>query len=151
GDHPLTAQRIARDLGIGNGKPALPSCDLAGLSREKVPQILDTGVVARVPPEDKPLLIGCLQQAGHTGGMTCDGVNDAPVVARADVGIAMARIGADAAREAADIVLQDDNFATIVAAVEEGRLIGNNIRRFAAPPSPSDSLGQFGHWWTTRP
>lgn len=130
GDHALTAQYIAREVGIGDGRRPLTSMDLQRLATSGVEDLLETAVVARASPEDKLVLVEALQRAGHVVAMTGDGVNDAPALARADVGIAMGRIGTDAAREASDVVLQDDNFATIVAAAEEGRLIRSNIGKF---------------------
>ncbi len=130
GDHALTAQYIARQVGIGGDSAPLSSDDLKRLSKTGLDTVLHTAVLARATPEDKLVLIEALQRAGHVVAMTGDGVNDAPALARADVGVAMGRIGTDAAREASDVVLQDDNFATIVAAVEEGRIIRSNIHKF---------------------
>ena len=130
GDHALTAQYVAGQVGIGDGGTALTSPDLKRLTASGMRGLLDTAVIARASPEDKLVLVEGLQRAGHVVAMTGDGVNDAPALARADVGVAMGLIGTDAAREASDVVLQDDNFATIVAAVEEGRLIRANIGKF---------------------
>jgi Ca2+-transporting ATPase len=131
GDHALTARRIAADLGIGGGQAALTGAWLRQLAeRGDTSAILVSGVIARVSPQDKLVLVEALQRAGHVVAMTGDGANDAPALLRADVGVAMGQIGTDAARAASDMVLQDDNFSTIVAAVEEGRIIGSNIRKF---------------------
>jgi Ca2+-transporting ATPase len=130
GDHPVTARRIAEDLNFAQ-TAALTGAELEKLS----PQELDSklagiGVIARVTPEHKLLIVESFQRQKHVVSMTGDGVNDAPALKRADVGVAMGLKGSDAARDAADVVLQDDNFATIVAAVEEGRVIQDNLRKF---------------------
>ncbi|MEM9265156.1 MAG: cation-translocating P-type ATPase [Cyanobacteria bacterium P01_F01_bin.13] len=130
GDHPLTAQHIAQDLGIANGT-ILTGQDLSTMPVETLETAATkTSVYARVTPEDKLRIVQALQQHGHIVAMTGDGVNDAPALKQADIGVAMGITGTDVAKEAADIVLQDDNFASIVAAVREGRVIYENIRKF---------------------
>jgi sodium/potassium-transporting ATPase subunit alpha len=135
GDHPLTVQAIAREIGIVNSDAvsARTGADLAGLSKAALRHALlgDGLLFARTSPLDKLRIVTALQEMGHVVAVTGDGVNDAPALKRADIGVAMGVTGTDVAREAADMVLMDDNFATIVAAVEEGRVIYANIRRFA--------------------
>lgn len=131
GDHPLTAQHIARELGLATNGQLLTGQDLMTLSVADLAQKVDaTAVYARVTPEDKLKIIEALQHQGHIVAMTGDGVNDAPALKQADIGIAMGLTGTDVAKEAADMALLDDSFATIVAAVREGRMIYDNIRKF---------------------
>ena len=130
GDHPHTAARIAGDLGIvDEHADALTGADLERLD-DDVATVRTTSVFARVAPEHKLRIVGALQANGLTVAMTGDGVNDAPALKSADIGVAMGVAGTDVAKEAADMILADDNFATIVSAVREGRGIFANIRKF---------------------
>lgn len=132
GDHQATAEAIAREMGFPlQGKGVLTGAELDRLSDEELASLAEeVTVYARVSPKHKLRIVRALKQRGHVVAMTGDGVNDAPAVKEADIGIAMGKSGTEVTKEASAMILADDNFATIVAAVEEGRAIYDNIRKF---------------------
>jgi len=132
GDYPNTAAAISREIGlISHGDPVLSGEGIDRLSDEQFArEVAQTRVYARVSPQHKVRIVEALKRQGHVVAMTGDGVNDAPALKRADIGVAMGITGTDVSKETADMVLTDDNFASIVAAVEQGRIVYANIRKF---------------------
>lgn len=131
GDHPLTARFIAHDLGISENGRVKTGQNIDQMTPEELAEaVRDVSIFARVSPEHKLRIVEALQNQGEIVAMTGDGVNDSPALRKADIGVAMGITGTDVSKEASEMVLLDDNFATIIAAVEEGRVIFDNIRRF---------------------
>ena len=130
GDHPLTAKSIASQVGLNGDAPVVTGPELDLLSDEQLKAVVKrTSLFARTTPEHKLRIVQALQASGERVAVTGDGVNDAPALSAADIGVAMGETGTDVAREAGDMVLMDDNFTTIVTAVEEGRLIYENLKK----------------------
>ena len=144
GDHAVTARAIAARMAIGDGSPALTGGELEQASDAQLREmVLTTDVFARASPEHKLRLVEALQANGDVVSMTGDGVNDAPALKRADIGVAMGVKGTEAAKEAAEMVLVDDNFASIASAIEEGRTVYDNIRKsilFILPTNGGEAL-----------
>ncbi|MCX7711732.1 MAG: calcium-translocating P-type ATPase, SERCA-type [Clostridia bacterium] len=132
GDHKITATAIAKELNIfTKGDMVLTGTDLEKMDEQKLQAVAgDVSVYARVSPKHKLMIVKALKKLGHIVAMTGDGVNDAPAIKEADIGVSMGVTGTDVTKEASSMILMDDNFATIVAAIEEGRVIYNNIRKF---------------------
>lgn len=144
GDHALTARSIGDQIGIGDGETAMTGAEIETTSDEDLIEAADKiDVFARVSPEHKLRLLTALQAKGRIAAMTGDGVNDAPALKKADIGIAMGIKGTEAAKESSEMVLADDNFASIVHAVEEGRIVYDNIKKsllFILPTNGGESL-----------
>ena len=131
GDHPLTASSIAREVGILGNRRVVSGLDLDAMTDQELERdIAEIAVYARVSPAHKLRVVETWQRRGEVVAMTGDGINDAPALKKADVGVAMGIAGTDVSREAAGMTLLDDNFATIVAAIEEGRIVFGNIKKY---------------------
>ena len=144
GDHAITARAIGAQMGIGDGATVVKGIDLEGFNSEQLQNaVQQCDIFARVSPEQKLRLVTALQAAGEVVAMTGDGVNDAPALKRADVGVAMGNKGTEVAKEAAEMVLTDDNFASIAHAVEEGRTVYDNLKKsilFILPTNGGEAL-----------
>jgi Ca2+-transporting ATPase len=144
GDHPLTAQAVARELGVLTSGRTVTGAELASMSDESLGREIETiEVYSRVSPADKLRVVTAWQEKSHSVAMTGDGVNDAPALKKADIGVAMGVTGTDVSKEAAAMTLTDDNFASIVAAVEEGRGVFGNIKKYLMYLL-SANLGEIG-------
>ncbi|GAO30807.1 HAD-IC family P-type ATPase [Geofilum rubicundum] len=144
GDHAATARAIGKQIGIGDGEKSLVGKDLEQMSDEELRrQVQEYDIYARTSPEHKLRLVKALQDNGSLCAMTGDGVNDAPALKKADIGIAMGIKGTEVSKDASEMVLADDNFATIVKAIEEGRTVYDNIRKalfFIIPTNGAEAL-----------
>lgn len=144
GDHALTAMSIGKQLGIGDGTTSMTGGEIETLSDEELRQkVQDCHIFARTTPEHKLRIVKALQQNGQICAMTGDGVNDAPALKKADMGIAMGIKGTEVSKDAADMILTDDNFASIVSAVEEGRTIYDNIKKTLVFILPTNGAEAF--------
>ena len=144
GDHAITARAIGQQLGLSSEVRALSGADIEVMDDARLAQVVgETDIFARASPEHKLRLVQALQARGEVVAMTGDGVNDAPALKRADVGVAMGRNGTEAAKEAAEMVLADDNFASVAAAVEEGRTVYDNLQKAIGFILPTN-VGQAG-------
>ncbi len=144
GDHPQTAQAVAIELGLAQTERVVTGIDIDAMTdAELESQVRDIEVYARVSPQHKLRVVGAWQKLGHIVAMTGDGVNDAPALKKADIGVAMGITGTDVSKEAADMTLADDNFASIVGAVEEGRVIFGNIKKYLMYLL-SSNIGEIG-------